>query len=138
MNNIQLSNNKTILLVDDDVVVQKIHQSILLQQHLNTSIELLYDGPEVINYFDKNVKEADTYLMFLDINMPNMNAWELLDLLHQKELKINLIIIIVTSSVNIEDKQIATKYTCIKEFLIKPISKATFAEVVVRYLNSST
>lgn len=123
-----------ILLVDDDVVIQKIHHSLLLQYNPNLSVELLYDGEQLLDYFQQNLKEDNFYLIFLDINMPSMNAWELLELLHQKGLKINLVVAIVTSSVNIEDGEIATKYPCVKEFLVKPISKHTFVEVVEKYL----
>ena len=60
-------------------------------------------------------------LIFLDLNMPEINGWNFLDALEKK--KDPTRVVIVTSSVSNLDKEKAQNYNQVVDFLIKPLNK---------------
>ncbi len=63
-------------------------------------------------------------LILLDINMPVMNGWEFLELYSERYLKHfpECKVIILTSSVNPEDRVMAENHANVVDFMPKPIS----------------
>lgn len=57
-----------------------------------------------------------------------MNAWDFLGRL--KEHSVNIDIIILSSSINPEDKMKAQTYENVKAFLNKPLSKANIKKII--------
>ncbi len=66
-------------------------------------------------------------LIFLDLNMPEINGWRFLDVL--KERNDPTQVVIVTSSTSSLDMQKAQKYNQVIDFLIKPLSKNTILDL---------
>ena len=80
------------------------------------------NGIDDINHFKREENVPDAIL--LDIEMPQMDAWDFLDELIsiQPCFENRKIIYIVSSSIALEDKEKAEHYQCVKNFLSKPVN----------------
>lgn len=61
-------------------------------------------------------------MILLDINMPIWNGWKFLDEFLKIEPATNIIIYIISSSIDPNDTKKAKEYSVIKNFIVKPIS----------------
>jgi two-component SAPR family response regulator len=113
--------NLKVLIVDDDEIIVVIHTILIKKSNLETSPLTFNKGKEAIDYLKKNQDNSDTYLIFLDINMPEMSGWEFLE--EVNKIKNNVFIVMVTSSVNKVDKDKSLLYDKIIYFLEKPLKK---------------
>ena len=67
-------------------------------------------------------------VILLDINMPVMNGWELLDALKQVELP-SCRLYVVSSSINPEDMSRAESYSIVSGFISKPLPPEVLDEI---------
>jgi len=119
-----------ILLIDNLEADNYFHGYLLKDAGVCNHLKIATSGFEAIAYL-KNASERDpdgTFpvpdLIFLDINMPKMNGFDFLEAyekLHEK-LKSSVVMAILTTSLNPEDRIRALQYHEIKEFLIKPLT----------------
>lgn len=125
-----------LLLVDDDAVVQMLHQMTFANLGVQNELMTFENGKTVLEYL-KNVSSnnTDQFIILLDINMPVMGGWEFLDAL-EKEFKIKdyCKIYIVTSSINLQDKNKAKTYKNVIDYLEKPLDIKK-CEYILSYLN---
>jgi CheY-like chemotaxis protein len=83
------SDGKKILIVDDSSIVRNYLEKILVTDY---TVELATDGEDAISYLD-NVNEDDLSLILLDLMMPTIDGFEVLEYLNARALKIPVIII---------------------------------------------
>ncbi len=134
---------KSILLIDDDEAINEFHEIIISQVDITHNIHSVLSGQEGLDY----LKSQGTYndeenafpqpeLIFLDINMPAMNGFEFMveyDKL-DKEQKAKYVIVMLTSSLNPDDKKESEKYSDIIDFLNKPLTKDSLFKLRDRIL----
>ena len=113
---------KRIYIIDDDPIYKLITKKLIEKTKLYSETKEFANGNEAINYFKSTSDLPD--ILLLDLEMPEMDGWEFLDEFCKLEKKINQesTVYIASSSIAIEDKMKAKKYSCVKEFLSKPIS----------------
>lgn len=104
-----------ILLVEDDVELSKSIQIFLKMQNYN--VDHFSNGLDAFNHLEENSIDYDLYL--IDINIPNINGLELLQFI--KKTKIDIPIVIITASLEVEDLQDAFRYGC-SEYMKKPFN----------------
>jgi CheY-like chemotaxis protein len=65
-------------------------------------------------------------VIFLDLNMPGLTGWDFLDILTKQEDRYlgKSNIYILTSSVNVHEKQLALSYRLVSGFLRKPLDES--------------
>ncbi|GAA3956540.1 response regulator [Pedobacter ginsengiterrae] len=119
---------KKILIIDDDPIILFMHQGILEDMAPNTQIITLENGALAQDYILGHSEEE--FLLLLDINMPVMNGWELLDFLSGCNFHLEVSVLIVTSSVNNSDKVKASLYPMVKGMLIKPLNLNSFTHIL--------
>jgi two-component system chemotaxis response regulator CheY len=114
-----------IAIIDDDPIfqillnklIQKIPSDNVVQQYTNGRI-----AAEFIEEFSESVNVLPE-LIFLDINMPEMNGWQFLEALRTLSIKdYNPVIYLSSSSLDDKDYIRAKSFTELKGFLNKPIS----------------
>eukprot|EP01136_Pigoraptor_vietnamica_P022282 Opistho-1_new@73241 len=98
-----------LLIVDDDKMVQTLHSIIAKKSGLTDSPINFADGQQAFDYIIKNNGD-DAYLILLDINMPVMNGWELLEALKKQALKNQIFVVMVSSSIDQHDLDKASTY----------------------------
>lgn len=111
-----------ILLVDDDPILLFLHQALLKKNELNYPIHTFKNGKEAWDFLKADAP-GNIYLISLDINMPVMNGWELLEELKASQIASQVDVIILTSSIDKADKIMAATYRMVVAYLEKPLFK---------------
>ena len=97
-------------------------------------IGLLPFKVDVFDFIDSafafnSIKDIEPDLIFLDLNMPVISGWDLLEKMKKNNLHHK--VVILTSSTNSLDKEHSKKYPNVIDFCEKPIRK----EKLYSYLN---
>ena len=124
-----------ILLVDDDFDDNYIHKMVINNTGLVKEVELANDGSEALEVlqglWSQPYQPARPNIIFLDINMPKMNGWEVLNALNEMGEKDNRsMVVMLSTSQTPEDKQKAMAYPFVQGYLQKPLTEEALAEVV--------
>jgi CheY-like chemotaxis protein len=109
-----------VLIVDDSEGDQML--ATIAVQRFDPNIDILqaYDGEEALDVLDNNDNKPD--VIFLDINMPNMNGHEFLAEYSKREIQ-SVVIAMLTSSSQDKDKEQAMKYDCVKKYFLKALDE---------------
>ncbi len=114
-----------ILLIDDDLPTNFINERVIRKMCCSEYIKAVQGGFEALDYLKSSDIENNPPpdLIFLDINMPGMNGWEFLEEYvkletHQKS---KAVIVMLTTSLNPDEKDKADKISQISGFLNKPL-----------------
>ncbi|WP_040473633.1 response regulator [Flavobacterium frigoris] len=113
-----------IVVVDDDEIILFLHSKIIQAVGLCKEPKTFSSAIKALIFFESIADDAAPILLFLDINMPIMDGWGLLDIIHQESFSKIIKVIMVTSSVDQADKDKAKSYSKIIDFVEKPFSKA--------------
>ena len=114
-----------VLIIDDDEVVLYIHKVIVMNSNLSRDPMTFLNGKKTLDYLVTHYTPENQYLLLLDINMPIMNGWELLEAIKNHGFTDNISVIMATSSINQTDRELAAKYIQVIAYAEKPISEET-------------
>ncbi|WP_010232099.1 response regulator [Gillisia marina] len=132
------NNLNCILLIDDDEAVNFIHNRVIQKSGCAKEVAISRNGQEAIDFLTTMVdgKYPQPDLIFLDINMPVMNGWEFLEEYTklEKEQKGKEIIVMLTTSLNPDDKELARKAGNIDDFHSKPLSVEDLNKILEKVL----
>jgi CheY-like chemotaxis protein len=113
-----------ILLIDDDPVNNMVNTRIIQK---NTGLDVMvYDSArDALHHLSKSAPAEFPGLIFLDINMPDMDGWKFLEALHALplELREECRIVMLTSSIDIHDIKKAKTYPFVQDFISKPLTR---------------
>ncbi|MGG9971556.1 response regulator [Ferruginibacter sp. SUN002] len=126
---------KSVLLIDDKIGDNRYNEIILGQMNVIDRIEIAENGEDALKILE-HANIAQPKLIFLDINMPRMNGWEFLDEYQALGLHIKTknVIIVLTTSMNPEDKAKADQISFVSEFHIKPLTQEKIKNILDKYL----
>lgn len=110
-----------LLNIDDDELVLFIHETLIEQTEFSAGSKYFLKAKEALEFLDNHSTFSVRYLILLDINMPEMNGWDFLDILMDKWYASYITVLLVSSSENESDKLRAKKYNVVKHFLSKPL-----------------
>ncbi|MEB2779873.1 response regulator [Algoriphagus sp. C2-6-M1] len=111
----------TIFLVDDDPINNLINKRLLGKVGIAGNIVEFLEGEQALlqlNDSDPN----QSLLIFLDINMPVLNGWEFLDKYQELHPNRSDKIVILSSSIDYQDRFKAQGYQIVSGFLEKPLT----------------
>ncbi|TXD75407.1 response regulator [Algoriphagus ratkowskyi] len=111
----------TIFLVDDDPINNLINKRLLGKVEISKNIVEFQEGEEALIKLigvDPNL----SILIFLDINMPVINGWEFLEKYQEMHATRSDKIVILSSSIDYQDRLKAQGYKAVSGFLEKPLT----------------
>ncbi len=126
-----------VLIVDDDDISQFLLQSKLKKQSFAKKYHAFESAQEALQFLENHKDDPDELpdLVFLDINMPEMNSWEFLEKYEtitfslSKEVRV----CILTSSVFEKDIKRAKANPLIDEYLVKPVKEDALHDLLEKY-----
>ncbi len=125
--NTSLENQKHIAVVDDDKIYMFLMQKLLSSIKAPLTVSQFENGEDAINQIKADSLDAGKLpdIIFLDINMPVMDGWEFLDEFTKLEGTIakSPQIFVVSSSINDTDVRRSRGYSCVSDYIVKPIKK---------------
>lgn len=129
----------SILLIEDDDATNYIHKLLITRLNCTNHIEVAKNGLEAIEYLttSQNGDFPKPELILLDINMPKMNGWEFLEDYKKLDIKYrgNIVVVMVTTSVNIDDERKANSIKEVNGFKKKPMTFIMFQEILNQFFS---
>jgi CheY-like chemotaxis protein len=127
----------SVLLIDDDEDCNFFHERLFRKMNCVEKVYVAQDGEEALEFLRSTIEEAHTCpsIIFLDINMPRMNGWDFLkeyDKLDMKY-KAKVVLIMLTTSLNPEDKARALSYKAVDGFENKYLTKESVEQLLAKY-----
>lgn len=113
---------KKILIIEDNELNMKLFFDILTYQKYDT--EKSFDGLEAY----QKIKENDYDLIILDLQLPKLDGFSLIEKLKKENIKLPPVIIVSACAMD-SDKQKAKQYN-INDYLTKPIDINNFIKTV--------
>lgn len=114
--------NSKIILIDDDSLTNYINRRILSRALPGVEIVDFTSGRKALDAMRvMSVSENEDLLVFLDINMPVMSGWEVLDHLELELPELPVKVIMLTSSIERADRERAVTYESVFSFISKPV-----------------
>jgi CheY-like chemotaxis protein len=118
-----------VLLVDDDPMVIYMHKRLLSKTLPATNFVVASDGKQAIEYLLSHTDTQTQFLILLDINMPIMDGWEFLKNMQTNSIVNRCHVVMVTSSIDRNDKIHATEFSQVIGFYEKPLQYETCLEI---------
>ncbi len=115
--------NYELLMVDDDELFLVLNKRELVKSGFHLEPKSFLDAENALTHLKTLDQPDKKTLVFLDINMPQMDGWQFLKKLRELNLLQKIRHVLVTSSTDPKDKIIAKDYPEIIGFLEKPIDK---------------
>ena len=130
---------KSILLIDDDEATNFFHKLIIREAKCTERVDIATDGKKALDYLTAAAKGLNPIpdLIFLDINMPIMDGWEFLEHYHSLQLdnKKQIALVILSASLNPDDRKKALSYPEVSGFRNKPMNVEMLNGVITEYLS---
>ncbi len=115
-----------ILLVDDNAIGNFLSEMVLTKMGFN-AITAVTDGKQAL---DSLKKEDCPDLVFLDLNMPVMDGISFLTQAEKEILCMQMNVVILTSSTRQKDKDRASQFNCVVDYIEKPLNKDKVQQVL--------
>ncbi|MDC6351019.1 response regulator [Zeaxanthinibacter sp. PT1] len=125
---------RTSCIIDDDPIFIYGTKRIMKEVNFCDEILVYQNGQQALDGLSSIVESDENFpsVIFLDLNMPIMNGWEFLDQLitinHPK--KDNLIIYIISSSIDPRDLERVKDYEIVHNYILKPVTPKDLSTVM--------
>jgi CheY-like chemotaxis protein len=121
-----LGKNTITCLIDDDEIYLFSVKKVIEVNKLSDRVLEFRNGQDAIDFFVQssgNNQELPD-VIFLDINMPVMNGWEFIEEFKKirPQLSKDIMLYVVSSSVDKSDVDKARSFSTVNDYLIKPIT----------------
>jgi len=121
------------ILIDDDEMINFIHRQVILSIDPSAEVIVILSAQEGLEKMNElGAKENhERLIVFVDINMPEINGFELLRLLTPAISNFrNLDLYMVSSSLFESDREKATAFSFVKGYREKPLGKADIKNIL--------
>jgi response regulator RpfG family c-di-GMP phosphodiesterase len=120
------------IIIDDDSINNIICKKVIRTRFPEAKIIIFTNAQKGLEYIKGNYKDPvpKNALLFLDINMPGLNGWDVLEQLAEAPTEVSapLHIYLLSSSVTPEDKIQATNDAKVLGYIEKPLTQCKLAD----------
>lgn len=119
------------MLVDDDDIFNMLHGEVLKRLIPEVKIDVFKSGQEVVHYLEQHPQDRID-LLFLDIRMPVMGGFEVLDTMATMDMErfTKTRIYVLSSTLDDRDLQRAKETPIVTDFIGKPMSFDTLRSIL--------
>ena len=111
--------NPNFILIDDDETMLFLIEFEIQKHFDNSSIKSYFKSDVAFNFIHDNFSELENTVLLLDLHMPVMDGFQILENLIS--ISHTLKVIIVTSSISDEDREKALSYSFVYGYINKPL-----------------
>ncbi|MBZ9787611.1 response regulator [Psychroflexus sp. CAK57W] len=120
-----------ILLIDDDTLVNFINKKILQNEYSEEDTFDFLSASLALDFLRKEPRDENLlYIIFLDINMPEIDGWEFMDILQRDFTSLNFQIHMLTSSISEDDRKRADSYGLVNSYIEKPLNRGKLLPIL--------
>lgn len=130
------------MLVDDNAIFRLIFSN-MLSGYPDNILEVL-SFENALAFLEDfplcNSEPSTTNILFVDINMPFMTGWELMDKLEtdMSDFTQSSAIYIISSSSSKSDSEQVKNYPFIKGYILKPVNKQVLFDIIKKHIAVDT
>ena len=135
-----------ILLIDDDETTNFLNQRLLDRLDVTDHVHTFVNGKQAFDYLynvsnnNYDAQSRDYFkpeLIFLDINMPVMDGFELLDLYDRLSptFREGIVMVVLTTSTHPQDTDAVEKYSA--EYITKPLTVSKLSKLLEKYFSDA-
>lgn len=122
-----------VMLVDDHANTNLYNEIVLNDAKAAKEIIMYQSAKDALIYLEQGNYKVD--VIFLDVNMPVMDGWQFLEkhnIMEDRE-QDNVLIVMLTASINSEDQKRALSNHSIDEIFTKPLTVEVVEQIVDTY-----
>lgn len=118
------------LIVDDNKLNHFVLSHLLQKNGLSSTPTSFYNGTSVIENLKKWDNPIQKLLIFLDIHMPLIDGWKVLEFINKLPFRKNVSVIILTSDPSLHTKDRALSNPSVVDFIKKPIQEEQIINIL--------
>jgi len=111
----------SIVLIDDDPINNLINKRLINKLNICSKVDEFLEAEKALVSI-KSACQDEKLLILLDINMPVMNGWDFLNQYLSNCQSREDKIVMLSSSIDFQDRQKAEEYDCVTGFIEKPLT----------------
>jgi response regulator of citrate/malate metabolism len=120
-----MKKNSMIWLIDDDALVNKMNSITISKTIVDSEIQIFDRAQKALDVL--SFSDIRPQLVFLDINMPEMTGFEFLEFITTQNYDLN--VIMLSSSIDPDDRSKALEYKVVSDYIKKPLLKKKLLEL---------
>jgi CheY-like chemotaxis protein len=128
---------KRLVVIDDDPIDHFLIKHVLRgNDYFDTTTYTNY-GSLILDYIEENSDKPEKLpdVILLDLNMPMFTGWDFLERMQSisSDIKKNIKVYVLTSSVRIEDTEHAEQYPFVRSVISKPLTPNSMEQITQRH-----
>lgn len=122
----------SIFIVDDDAILGTIQKTLVKSVWPLDEPIVCYDGISALEHIEREAIAGKKILILLDIHMPHMDGWDVLDFICTKPYCKDVWVVVNTSSEEVADEVKSKLYTQVIDFNKKPLTREKLCKLMAQ------